>query len=233
MASVSGRAHVLIVDDDLAVVDVMATYLEHEGYTVDIATDGPSALAAAEGRQPDLVVLDVTLPGMDGFGVLRLLRLQSAMPVILLTGRGEEADRVMGLEAGADDYVVKPFSPRELTARVAAVLRRTAPVLPSVLRAGPLLLDVSARRLLVDDGEVVLTAKEFDLLAFFMTNPQKAFRRSELLEAVWGYSIGDASTVTVHVRHLREKVEADASAPQLIQTVWSVGYRFAPPPAGR
>ena len=228
------RARVLVVDDDATVAEVAARYLQREGYATAVAADGPGALARAEAWRPDVVVLDRMLPGMDGTEVLRRLRERTEVAVILLTALAAEADRVAGLDLGADDYVTKPFSPRELTARVRAVLRRRQPAAPAErarrLRAGPLELDPQARRLWVRGAEVPTTAREFDLLAFFVRHPGQAFRRDELLERVWGWTIGDTSTVTVHVRHLREKVEEDPSSPTLLSTVWSVGYRFDPPP---
>jgi DNA-binding response OmpR family regulator len=173
------------------------------------------------------------LPSMGGLEVCRRLRAQAPVPVIMLTARGEEADRIAGLELGADDYVAKPFSPRELTARVKAVLRRAAGPLtfqqePAVLRAGGLEVDTVAHEARLDGELVALTAKEFDLLAHLMRNPRRAFRREELLDDVWGFSYGDTSTVTVHIRRLREKVEADPSNPRYVCTVWGVGYRFEP-----
>ena len=223
---------VLVVDDDATVAEVAARYLQREGYATAVAADGPSALARAEALRPDLVVLDRMLPGMDGTEVLRRLRERMEVAVILLTAQTAEADRVAGLDLGADDYVTKPFSPRELVARVRAVLRRGHPASPELdrhLRAGPLELDLPARRLWVRGAEAPTTAREFDLLAFLVRHPGETFRREELLERVWGWTIGDTSTVTVHVRHLREKVEEDPSSPVLIKTVWSVGYRFDPP----
>ncbi len=229
-------ARVLIVDDDSAVTEVVCRYLQREGYVVGVAADGREGLAAAGRFRPDLVVVDLMMPGMDGLTLLRHLR-TTDIPVILLTARSTEADRVAGLQGGADDYVVKPFSPRELVARVEAVLRRSSFVsLPSedvVLTGGPIEIDVVGRRVKVRDETVQFTAREFDLLAFFLRNPGRAFRRDELLEQVWGYTIGDTSTVTVHVRHVREKIEEDASRPTMLSTVWSVGYRFDPPAVGR
>ena len=225
---------VLVVDDDPALSEVVGRYLRRDGFEVDYAADGPAGLAKALDTLPDLIVLDLMLPGLDGLEVCRRLRLVAPIPVVMLTALGEENDRIAGLEIGADDYVTKPFSPRELSARVKAVLRRAA--------AGSVTPSTSARRLAgagceVDlvahqvrrDGELVaLTTKEFDLLVHFMTNPGRAYRREELLEAVWGWRFGDTSTVTVHLRRLREKIEADASAPRHLLTVRGVGYRFQP-----
>jgi DNA-binding response OmpR family regulator len=225
---------IMVVDDDRTVADVVTRYLEREGYDVTATGDGSVAveLATAAPAPPDLVILDLMLPGLDGLEVCRRLRRIGPIPVIMLTARGDEVDRVIGLELGADDYVAKPFSPRELTARVRSVLRRTAGSPSSddgeasVLRAGDLRVDLSARDVILADRPVQLTAREFDLLAFLMRHPRRVFRREELLDHVWGYSMGDTATVTVHVRRLREKVEADPSRPVLIQTVWGVGYRF-------
>lgn len=232
----SSPGRVLVVDDDMAVTEVVSRYLQREGYVVGVAADGREGLAAAGRLRPNLVVVDVMMPGMDGLTLLRHLR-ASDIPVILLTARSTEADRVTGLQCGADDYVVKPFSPRELVARVEAVLRRSslvsAPADVATLSAGPIEVDVTGRRVEVRGATVAFTAREFDLLAFFMRNPGRAFRRDELLERVWGYTIGDTSTVTVHVRHVREKIEEDPSRPTMLSTVWSVGYRFDPPVVGR
>jgi len=226
-------ARVLIVEDDPNVAEVVARYLAREGYEVEIVADGALGLERALADLPDLVVLDLMLPSLDGLEVCRRLRAQAPVPVIMLTARGEEADRIVGLELGADDYIAKPFSPRELTARVKAVLRRasgplTAQREPAVLRAGDLVVDVVVHEAHLAGEPVALTSKEFDLLAHLMRNPRKAFRREELLEEVWGFSYGDTSTVTVHVRRLREKIEADPSNPRYVCTVWGVGYRFEP-----
>jgi DNA-binding response OmpR family regulator len=223
---------VLIIEDDPNVAEVVTRYLEREGYTVDSADDGLEGLDRALADPPDLVVLDLMLPSLSGLEVCRRLRSKAPVPVIMLTARGEEVDRIAGLELGADDYVAKPFSPRELTARVKAVLRRATGVVmaedAAVLRAGDLEVDPVAHEARVDGELVSLTAREFDLLVHLMRNPRRAFRREELLADVWGFSYGDTSTVTVHVRRLREKVEADASAPRHVCTVWGVGYRFEP-----
>jgi DNA-binding response OmpR family regulator len=225
---------VLIIEDDPNVSEVVARYLEREGYQVERVNDGARGLERALADPPDLVVLDLMLPSMGGLEVCRRLRAAAPVPVIMLTARGEEADRIAGLELGADDYVAKPFSPRELTARVKAVLRRAAGSMLAIqpeettLRAGTLQLDVLAHEARVDGALVPLTAKEFDLLTHLMRHPRQAFRREELLEDVWGFSYGDTSTVTVHVRRLREKIEADPSAPRHVCTVWGVGYRFEP-----
>ncbi|MEU1598866.1 response regulator transcription factor [Streptomyces sp. NPDC005708] len=230
---------VLVVDDDPTVSEVVAGYLGRSGFTVDVAADGPAAVARAAAQPPDLVVLDLMLPGMDGLEVCRRIRGNSPIPVIMLTARGDEEDRILGLEVGADDYVTKPFSPRELVLRVESVLRRTgapaaAQTAPpgSWLRAGPLALDPNARRVTRHGTELSLTIREFDLLEYFLRNPGRATSREELMRRVWGWEFGDLSTVTVHVRRLREKVEDDPAHPRLISTVWGVGYRFDPPLAG-
>ncbi|MEU7576318.1 response regulator transcription factor [Streptomyces sp. NPDC041068] len=221
---------VLVVDDDPTVAEVVAGYLERAGLAVDRAEDGPAALACAAARRPDLVVLDLMLPGMDGLEVCRRLRAERPVPVIMLTARGDEDDRILGLEIGADDYVTKPFSPRELVLRVESVLRRSrasAPKGPAApLRAAGVGVDEAARRATKAGTELALTVREFDLLAFFLRHPGRAFAREELMREVWGWEFGDLSTVTVHIRRLRGKVEDDPARPRLIQTVWGVGYRF-------
>jgi DNA-binding response OmpR family regulator len=225
---------VLIVEDDPNVSEVVARYLEREGYQVERVGDGAVGLYRALADPPDLVILDLMLPSLGGLEFCRRLRAAAPVPVIMLTARGEEADRIAGLELGADDYMAKPFSPRELTARVKAVLRRAAgamsatPPEETMLQAGSLAVDVSAHEVKVNGALVPLTAREFDLLAHLMRNARRAFRREELLEAVWGFTYGDTSTVTVHIRRLREKIEADPAAPRHVCTVWGVGYRFDP-----
>jgi DNA-binding response OmpR family regulator len=235
-------ARVLIIEDDPNVAEVVARYLEREGYRVQTVSDGRAGLEAALADLPDLVVLDLMLPSLGGLEICRRLRAVAPVAVIMLTARGEEADRIAGLELGADDYIAKPFSPRELTARVKAVLRRAVSPLaeqrgPAVLRAGggpgagaapALEVDTVAHEAHLDGKLVALTAKEFDLLVHFMRNPRRAMRREELLQEVWGFSYGDTSTVTVHIRRLREKIEGDPSAPRFVCTVWGVGYRFEP-----
>ena len=226
-------ARVLVVDDDPTVAEVVIDYLRNAGLEPRHVPDGLAALALAQEWRPDLVVLDLMLPGIDGLEVCRRLRKawdEQAPPVIMLTALGEENDRVLGLETGADDYVTKPFSPRELALRVQAVLRRaSAPeerstVAPPPLRSGGLEIDVAARRARKDGGELSLTVREFDLLAFFVAHPGQAFTRAELMQRVWGWSFGDQSTVTVHVRRLRDKVEPDPSSPVLLRTVRGIGY---------
>ncbi|KAF4410495.1 MULTISPECIES: response regulator transcription factor [Streptomyces] len=229
-------ARVLVVDDDPTVAEVVTGYLERDGHLVDRAGDGPAALARADERWPDLVVLDLMLPGMDGLAVCRGLRARGPVPVIMLTARGEEVDRIAGLEVGADDYVTKPFSPRELALRVRSVLRRSLG--PGSARTGPRLtvsgitVDQAARRASKDGREVALTVREFDLLAFLLRHPGRAFSREELMRAVWEWEFGDLSTVTVHIRRLRGKIEDDPASPRLITTVWGVGYRFDVPAEG-
>jgi DNA-binding response OmpR family regulator len=226
------KERILVVDDEPLVREVVVAYLEREGFRVSEASDGAAALAQIAAAAPDLVILDVMLPEVDGFSVLTELRRAGNVPVILLTARTEEPDRVLGLELGADDYVVKPFSPRELTARVRSVLRRTAGPArePEVLEFGPLVIDEHAREVIVDGTRIETTPKEFDLIAFLARSPRQVFSRSQLLEHVWDSSADwqDPSTVTVHVRRLRRKLEEDPEKPRWITTVWGVGYRFEP-----
>ena len=223
---------VLVVDDEDIVREVVCTYLEREGYSTCQADAGRAALELIDSEHPDLIVLDVMLPEIDGFSILGELRKRSDVPVILLTARTEETDRVLGLELGADDYVVKPFSPRELAARVRTVLRRAARPEPIVREAvmsyEGLEIDGRSREVRVDGELVDLTAKEFDLLAFLASSPRQVFSRGQLLEHVWDSSSDwqDASTVTVHIRRVRRKIEMDPNEPRWISTVWGVGYRF-------
>ena len=220
-------ARVLVVDDDQTVREVVVSYLRaHEHDVVDVG-DGESALRAMRETPADLVVLDLMLPGIDGIEVCRRLREVGDTPVVMLTALGEETDRVMGLEVGADDYVTKPFSPRELALRVDSVLRRThAAAAPRRLVDGDLVVDEAARTASVAAVPLALTAREFELLRFLVAHPGTAFSRDDLLRQVWGWSIGDQSTVTVHVRRLREKVERDPTRPRRLVTVWGVGYRW-------
>ena len=225
------RGSILVVDDEPTIAEVVARYLTRAGYETRLAADGPSAVAAASERRPDLVVLDIMLPGLDGLEVMRRLHADSdeRVPVILLTAKGEESDRLVGLRQGADDYVVKPFSPLELVARVDAVLRRAERGDPpqEPLRFDGLEIDPAARRVVADRGEVELTAREFDLLHFLARHPGQVFSRDQLMDRVWQFAFySDTTTVTVHVRRLRAKIEADASNPRWIETVWGVGYRF-------
>jgi DNA-binding response OmpR family regulator len=223
---------VLVVDDEPIVRDVVVRYLRREGYATLEADDGDRARTILERNAPDLVVLDVMLPGTDGLELCRWIRSRSELPVIMLTARGEEADRIVGLELGADDYVTKPFSPRELAARVRSVLRRSTPA-PGAegerLEFDGLSLDTETREVRKAGEELKLTAREFDLLWFLASNPRRVFSRDQLMSRVWGYEAAlDTGTVTVHVRRLREKIEDAPSHPRFLQTVWGVGYRFVP-----
>ncbi|MER5615144.1 response regulator transcription factor [Streptomyces sp. NPDC002215] len=222
------RGHILVVDDDPTVAEVVISYLARAGYDVGRADDGPTALRCFAGRRPDLVVLDLMLPGMDGIEVCRRMRAHGYVPVIMLTARGDEDDRILGLETGADDYVTKPFSPRELVLRVDSVLRRCRAAVPTAapLQGAGLRLDLAARRATREGRELALTLREFDLLGFLLRHPSQVFTREELMREVWGWDFGDLSTVTVHVRRLRGKIETDPARPRLIQTVWGVGYRL-------
>ncbi len=223
-------ATVLVVDDEPIVREVVVRYLVREGHETLEAADGNAARDAIEREEPDLVVLDVMLPGTDGLELCRWIRARSELPVIMLTARGEEADRIVGLELGADDYVTKPFSPRELAARVRSVLRRSAPAQHSDERLtfGDIVLERATREARKGGGEVRLTAKEFDLLWFLASHPRRVFSRDQLMASVWGYTAAlDTGTVTVHVRRLREKVEDDPSEPKYLETVWGIGYRLA------
>jgi DNA-binding response OmpR family regulator len=224
-------ANVLVVEDDPTVAEVVTSYLERADHQTSSLADGAAAaelLGEAGELSFDLVILDLMLPGVDGIEICRRLRaVHPQLPVIMLTALGEEDDRIAGLEVGADDYITKPFSPRELVLRVESVLRRSAP--PSeakTLSVGPLMLDTAARRATKNGSELNLTVRELDLLAYLMAHPGTAFTRTQLMAAVWGWTFGDQSTVTVHVRRVREKIEDDPQDPQLIQTVWGVGYRM-------
>jgi DNA-binding response OmpR family regulator len=219
---------VLVVDDDPTVSDVVRRYLEQDGCRVRLVADGLTALAAVAEEPPDLVVLDLMLGGIDGLEVCRRLRRdRPGLPVVMLTALGEEADRVVGLEVGADDYVTKPFSPRELVLRVRSVLRRTAPVtVDEKLVDGDLTADTGRRIAELGGRPLPLTVREFDLLEFLLRHPARAWSRAQLLDRVWGWQFGDQSTVTVHVRRLREKIEDDPASPRRLLTVWGVGYRY-------
>lgn len=234
------QANILVVDDEMTVRDVVRRYLEHEGYRVSEAGTGTDALAYLKEQRPDLIVLDLMLPGVDGFAITRTLRdsseyaplsTESDIPIIILTARTSEVDRIAGFELGADDYVVKPFSPRELVARVKAVLRRSAGASSESdekpITLADLGIDPRSREVKVRGTSVVLTAKEFDLLLFLARHSHQVFSRTQLLNQIWGYEFyGDESTVTVHIRRLREKIEANPAEPSYIQTVWGVGYKF-------
>ena len=224
------RGSVLVVDDEPTIGEVVSAYLERAGYETRVAVDGPAALEAVAERRPDLIVLDLMLPGLDGLEVMRRVR-DRATAIILLTAKGEESDRIVGLRLGADDYVVKPFSPAELVARVDAVLRRvdTTPEPEPPLLFGELEIDPTARRATVKGETVPLTQREFDLLFFLARHPGQAFTRNQLMDLVWQYTFyTDTSTVTVHIRRLRAKVEPDPARPRFIETVWGHGYRFSP-----
>jgi DNA-binding response OmpR family regulator len=221
---------VLVVDDEPIVREVVARYLKREGYRTLEAADGDRARELVEQGTPDLVVLDLMIPGTDGLALCRWIRSSSQLPVIMLTARGEEVDRIVGLELGADDYVTKPFSPRELVARVRTVLRRSEPSAPAAeqMTFDDLELVPSTREVRKAGRSLQLTAKEFDLLQFLASNPRHVFSRDQLMSRVWGYSAAlDTGTVTVHIRRLREKIEDDPSHPRFLQTVWGVGYRFS------
>jgi DNA-binding response OmpR family regulator len=228
---------VLVVDDEPTIAEVVCRYLEQAGYDAHTAGDGARAIELAAEARPDLIVLDLMLPRVDGLEVMRRVRLARdrdggrPLAIILLTAKGEESDRVIGLRLGADDYVVKPFSPRELVARVDAVLRRgdPAPEIAATLEVGDLSIDPGGRRVLRDGDEVALTQREFDLLLYLARHPGQAFSREKLMDAVWQYSFyTDTSTVTVHIRRLRAKIERVPEEPRHVQTVWGVGYRFQP-----
>jgi DNA-binding response OmpR family regulator len=247
---IEAPSRILVVDDDATVSEVVARYLQREGFDVETVADGRTALDRALSEPPDLVVLDLMLPGIDGLEICRRLRALAPVPIVILTARGQESDRIIGLDLGADDYVAKPFSTKELVARVRAVLRRARGPLAGAApgpgpgggagAAGPtgsggwvrthvdgdLEVDIAARQARLRGEVVALTAREFELLAFLVRHPRQAFRREEILEQVWGYRYGDTSTVTVHVRRLREKIEPDPANPVRIATVWGVGYRW-------
>jgi len=226
-------SHVLVVDDEPTVREVVVGYLRRDGHVVSEAADGTTALRLLESDPPDLVVLDMMLPGVNGLDILRRIRATGDMPVIMLTARAEETDRVAGLELGADDYVVKPFSPRELAARVNGVLRRAAPKASSTVQTlefDGLSIDLAAREVRLDGALVEMTPKEFDVLAHLASSPRQVFSRADLLRDVWQSSPDwqDPATVTVHVRRIRNKIESDPEQPRWIATVWGVGYRFEP-----
>ena len=222
---------VLVVDDEKTVSEVVERYLRHEGFDVALAADGPEALRTAQDWAPDLIILDLMLPIVDGLEVCRRLRKDTDTPIIMLTARGEETDRVVGLELGADDYIVKPFSPRELVARVKSVLRRTAASQArapgGTIRFNDLTINPRTREVAVGDRQPHLTGREFDLLFFLASQPDQVFNREQLMDQVWDYTYAaDPGTVTVHIRRLREKIEADPVKPRYIKTVWGVGYKF-------
>lgn len=221
---------ILVVDDESTVREVIRRYLERDGFIVREAGNGRTALAEIQTNPPDLVVLDLMLPGLDGVAITRQVRQTQTTPIIMLTAKGETSDRIYGLDVGADDYLSKPFSPQELVSRVRAVLRRTVdPALPQepAVEFDGLKIDPATRLVTINDTNITLTAKEFDLLWFLARHPRQVFTRSQLLDHVWGYEFdGDSSTITVNIRRLREKIEKDPSEPVYIITVWGVGYKF-------
>lgn len=225
-------AKVLVVDDEKTIVKGLKFGLEKEGYEVVPAYDGEEALRLFAAEKPDLIILDLMLPGVDGFEVCRRLRKSSDVPIVMLTARGEDIDKILGLELGADDYVTKPFNPRELVARVKAILRRAQsgvldPAQMQVIRLQEMQIDLLQHKVRVKNKEVELTGKEVALLSLLASHPGRVFSREQLLEQIWGYDYyGDARTVDVHIRHLREKLEQAPGSPQLILTVWGVGYKF-------
>jgi DNA-binding response OmpR family regulator len=229
--------NILVIEDEPSIAEVVGLYLRRGGFQVNTLADGRAAIEQMTRQMPDLVILDIMLPGVDGFGVMRWLRDRSDVPIILLTSRRAESDRIAGLEMGADDYVIKPFSPQELVSRVRAVLRRvrgSAPAAPDANPAltfanGSLCIEPQTRLVTVNGQELALTVKEFDMLYYLARHPRQVFSRDQLLEAVWGISeYIDPSTVTVHIRRLREKIETDPAKPAHLQTVWGVGYKFEP-----
>jgi DNA-binding response OmpR family regulator len=231
---------IVVVDDDPTVADVVGRYLVRDGHTVECIHDGHEALRRIVEERPDLVVLDLMLPGIGGLEICRRLRERWPVPVVMLTALGDETDRLAGFELGADDYVTKPFSPRELAMRVKSVLRRSrgagmagqpgelAQPVQEVIADRNVLVDLAAHEVRIGGKLVQLTSREYDLLVFLMRNPRQAFTREQLLSEVWGWTFGDTSTVTVHVRRLREKLEDDPTLPRRIVTVWGVGYRYEP-----
>ena len=223
---------IAVVEDEPSIAEVISLYLRRAGYQVQTFADGRAAQEALSKRPPDLVILDVMLPGVDGFALIRYLRDRSDVPIILLTSRRDETDRIAGLELGADDYVVKPFSPQELVSRVRAVLRRAKGAQTDAgapLAFPDLAIDPPTRLVTARGQEIALTAKEFDLLYHLARHPRQVFSRDQLLEAVWGSSdYIDAGTITVHIRRLREKIESDPAEPVHLVTVWGVGYKFEP-----
>jgi DNA-binding response OmpR family regulator len=222
---------VLVVDDEPTIREIVVKYLARDGFRTLEAADGDRARKLVEAEKPDLVVLDLMLPGTDGLDLCRWIRADSHLPVIMLTARGEESDRIIGLELGADDYVTKPFSPRELAARVRTVLRRSEPAdtVEQRLAFNGLVIDAGTHEVTKKGAPLRLTAREFQLLWFLASHPQRVFSREQLMRRVWGYSSAlDTGTVTVHVRRLREKIEDEPSRPRHLETVWGVGYRFTP-----
>lgn len=227
-----GNTRVLVIEDEPAMADIVARYLRRDGHTVDVASDGLEGLRLYREERPDLVVLDLMLPGVDGFEVCRRIRSIAETPIIMVTARGEEMDRLLGFGMGADDYVAKPFSPRELAARVQAVLRRTQSATQSTrdeLRFGDFRIDSLRRTVETVTGDIALTAREFDILFLMASHPGQVFTREQLLDSVWGRdAVAEPNAVTVHVRRIRQKLEPDPSRPGYIKTVWGVGYKFEP-----
>jgi DNA-binding response OmpR family regulator len=226
-------AKILIAEDEPSIAEVVSLYLRRAGYHVQVANTGEEAYIHLQQDLPDLIILDLMLPQMDGMEITRWLRDRSDVPIIMLTARRSESDRIAGLEMGADDYVVKPFSPQELVSRVRAVLRRTRSAgtesTYKIIEFEGLSIDPQTRVVKVHAKEVGLTAKEFDMLCLLAQNPRRVYSRQQLLEQIWGISeYIDPGTVTVHIRRLREKIEADPSNPIFIQTVWGIGYKFEP-----
>ena len=225
---------VLVVEDEPNLLAALEYTLEQEGYEVLTAIDGESGLQLARARKPDILILDVMLPSLDGFEICRIIRRESNIPILMLTARGEEVDRVVGLELGADDYVTKPFSMRELLARVRSLLRRVSNSVPSgpqneseVLRSGDLIIDLAGHSAMLDNNPLDMKPREFSLLSLLAANKGRAFTRDQILERLWGHDyIGDSRTVDVHVRWLREKIEPEPSNPRRIVTIRGVGYRF-------
>lgn len=228
------KEKVLVVDDEKTLVKALKFNLEKEGFRVEEAYNGEEALKKVAEVEPDIIVLDLMLPGLDGFEVCRQIRKKLEIPIIMLTARGEDIDKVLGLELGADDYLTKPFNPRELVARIKAILRRSAAREEGVrkhIQIGNLQIDLLQHRVRIHDSEIDLTSKEFALLSFLATNAGRVYSREQLLEQVWGYNYyGDARTVDVHIRHLREKIEEDPSNPERVITVWGTGYKFREEP---
>ncbi len=234
MVNPMNESHVLVVEDEASIAEVVSLYLKRAGYSVQIASDGKLAMNVFEKRKPDLVILDLMLPEVDGFSVAQWMRERSNVPIIMLTARRQEIDRIAGLEMGADDYVVKPFSPQELVSRVRAVMRRLKREQPDLeqdryLSFDDLTINPLSRVVTLKDLPIELTAKEFDMLYLLAQHPKQVFTREQLLERVWGGAqYIDPGTVTVHVRRLREKIENDPSRPMHLLTVWGVGYKFEP-----
>ena len=221
---------ILLVDDEESIIDVSTRYLERDGYEVISASDGEEAIHKWKKEQPDLIVLDLMMPLKDGMETAEEIRAVDDVPIIMLTALGQERDRLLGLTVGADDYLTKPFSPRELVLRVRNILRRTKRQhveKSDVLIYGELTIDESKRKVIVSDQEIELTVKEFELLYLLASHPTRVFPRSQLIEAIWGYEFdGDGNTINVHIRRLREKIEIDSAAPKWIKTVWGIGYKF-------